>query len=41
VRLTVGWANWSVFMQLATVPVLADERTLGLYPMKLGLKIQL
>ncbi len=41
VRLTVGWANWSVFLQLATVPVLADERTLGLYPMKLGLKIQL
>ena len=41
VRLTVGWANWSVFLQLSTVPVLADERTLGLYPMKLGLKIQL
>ena len=41
VRLTVGWANWSVFLQLSNVPVLADERTLGLYPMKLGLKIQL
>ncbi len=41
VRLTVGWANWSVFLQLATVPVLADERTLGLYPMKLGVRIQL
>lgn len=41
VRLTVGWANWSVFLQLATMPVLADKRTLGLYPMKLGLKIQL
>ena len=41
VRLTVGWANWSVYLQLSTVPVMADERTLGLYPMKLGLKIQL
>ena len=41
VRLTVGWANWSVFLQLSTMPVLADKRTLGLYPMKLGLKIQL
>ena len=41
VRLTVGWANWSVFLQFSTLPVLADERTLGLYPMKLGLKIQL
>lgn len=41
VRLTLGWANWSVYLQLSTVPVMADERTLGLYPMKLGLKIQL
>ena len=41
VRLTVGWANWSVFLQLSTVPLLADERTLGLYPMKLGASIQL
>lgn len=41
VRLTVGWSNWSVFLQLSTVPVLADERTLGLYPMKLGVRIQL
>ena len=41
VRLTVGWANWSVFLQLSTVPLLADDRTLGLYPMKLGASIQL
>lgn len=41
VRLTVGWANWSVFLQLSTTPVIAGDRTLGLYPMKLGARISL
>lgn len=41
VRLTVGWANWSVFLQLSTVPVIADDRTLPLYPMKLGACVSL
>lgn len=40
-RFTLGWANWSVFLQLSTLPVIADDRTLGLYPMKLGAMIQL
>lgn len=41
VRLTLGWANWSAFLQLSTIPLLRSEETLGLYPMKLGARIQL
>lgn len=41
VRLTLGWANWSVFLQLSTVPLLHNEATLDLYPMKLGARIKL
>jgi hypothetical protein len=41
VRLTVGWGNWSLFLQLSTIPIIADERTLDLYPMKMGAIIRL
>ena len=41
VRLSVGWGNWSLFLQLSTIPIIADERTLDLYPMKMGAIIRL
>lgn len=40
-RITLGWANWSVFLQMSTIPLLHNEAALELYPMKLGARIKL